>query len=60
MANKLKYNHSKGGLRDRSRDFISLKKRDPSIKFPGSSRQNNLNAHKSVSERSKLKTIISM
>lgn len=38
MANKLKYNSSKGGLRDRSRDYISTRARDPSIKFPGTKR----------------------
>lgn len=36
LANKIKYSHSKGGLRDRSRDFVSTRTRDPSIKFPGS------------------------
>ena len=38
LANKLKHNNSKGGSRDRSRDFVSVKKRDPSIKFPQSTR----------------------
>jgi len=36
MANKLKNNNSKGGLRDRSRDFVKTRVRDPSIKFPES------------------------
>lgn len=38
MANLLKYNSSKGGLRDRSRDYVSTRIRDPSIKFPGTIR----------------------
>ena len=36
MANHLKHTYSRGGLRDKSRDFP--RKRDPSIKFPGTSR----------------------
>jgi hypothetical protein len=38
LAYKLKYAYSKGGLRERSRDFTGNRIRDPSVKFPGTIR----------------------
>ena len=38
IINKLRSGHSKGGLRDRSRDFITWRNRDPSVKFPSNNK----------------------